>query len=166
MAQDHARFKTSIWTDEDFIALPVGSQRAYLMIATQPEVTLCGVIQPAFKRWAGFAPDSKLENVEDSVMTLRDRNFVVIDDLTDELLIRSFVRHGVALNSPNAIVGMSQAFATIHSKDLQKVVIQELRKVDDQDLANKLSRDIPDGDKKPLRRRLSNSFVLAWDGAS
>jgi hypothetical protein len=166
MAQDWVKIKTSIWMDSDFTNLPSEAQRVYHLIIEQPEVTLCGVIQPACKRWARYATDSTIEGIELAVSILRARSFIEIDEDTDELLIRSFVRHGVALSSDNAIVGMSRAFETIHSEVLRKVVIEELRKVDDQDLKNRLTRNVPDGEKKPLRTRLSNSFVMAWDGTS
>jgi hypothetical protein len=166
MARDYARIKTSIWTDDDFIALPSGPQRTYHLILEQPELSLCGVLQPAYKRWAGFAPDTTMEDIEKDVFQLADATFVVIDDATDELLARSFVRHDIALSSENALVGVSRAFETIHSKVLRKVLIEELRKADDQSLLDRVTRHIPDGDKKPLRDRLSKPFVLAWEGAS
>ena len=166
MAQDWVKIKTSIWMDSDFTNLPSEAQRVYHLIIEQPEVTLCGVLQPAYKRWSRFATDSTIEGIELAVSILRARSFVEIDEDMDELLIRSFVRHGVALSSENAIVGMSRAFETIHSEVLRKVVMEELRKVDDQDLKNRLSRTVPDGEKRPLRERLSNSFLMAWDGTS
>ena len=168
----HVRLKPSIWLDDDFVGLPEVAQRLYLLILSQPGVSLCGIVQPAVKRWATFAMDTKTVDVEIGLGLLEDKSFVFIDDDTDELLIRSFVRHGVALESENAIVGMSKAFETIHSKVLRKVVIEELRKVAHEDLLKGLSRRVPevgaDGaiTKKPLCDRVSHTFLLAWEGAS
>jgi hypothetical protein len=168
----HVRLKASIWLDEMFLSLPVIAQWLYLAIISQPGVSLCGVIQPSYKRWATFAPEITAEDTEKGVLILQEHSFVAIDDDTDELLIRSFVRHGVALDSPNAIVGMSKSFETIHSKDLRKVVIEELRKVQHEDLLKGLSRKAPevpvDGGKPkpPLRDRVSSTFLAAWEGAS
>jgi hypothetical protein len=162
----HARLKAAIWLDEHFISLPVVAQWLYVVIISQPGITLCGVIQPSFKRWATFAPDVTADDLERAAKDLEAQSFIDIDDDTDELLVRSFVRHGLALDTPNSIVGMSKAFETIHSKALREVVIKELRKALDKPLIKGLSRDIPDGLNEPLRRRLSNAFVLAWDGAT
>ena len=80
--------------------------------------------------------------------------------------MRSFVRHAVDLDTPNGIVAMAKSFAVVHSKGLRQVVIEELRKVHDKPKLKGLSRDVPDGEDEPLRRRLPDAFVLAWDGAS
>ena len=168
----HIKLKASIWVDEDFTTLPAAAQRLYILIISQSGMTLCGVLQPAFKRWATFAPDTRAEDIEKDALALEETGFIAIDDETDELLVRSFVRHGLALDSPNSIVGMSKSFVTIHSKGLRKLVIEELRKVQHEDLLQGLSRKVPtvtaDGEivKKTLRERVSNSFLLAWEGAS
>ena len=162
----HVRLRASIWNDEEFVSLPMASQWLYMLIISQPGVTLCGVVQPAFKRWATFAPDTTADGIEKAALTLQERFFIEIDDTTDELLVRSFVRHGVALDSDNAIVGMAKSFETIHSKVLRKVVLEELRKDLDHDLDHRIARTIPEGEKPSLRSRLSRTFVGAWEGPS
>jgi hypothetical protein len=163
MPQDYAQIRSSIWNDPDFVNLGAGPQRLYVVILSQPEMSLCGIQQPAFKRWARFAPDTTTEDVELDVKTLIDHNFVVIDIDTEELLVRSFVRHGVNLKSPLTVIGLSRAYETIRSKPLRKVVMEELRKVDDHNLAHRLTRNVPDGEEKPLRQRLAKGFVIDWD---
>ena len=166
----HIRLKASIWNDETFGLLSARAQWCYLLIMSQPNVNLCGVVQPAFKRWATFANDTKPDELERLVQELDCAGFIILNDTTDELLIRSFVRHGVALESENTVVGMSKAFATIHSKVLRKVVIEELRRVAHEDLLKGLNRKVPDmpadggKPKKPLRERVSEDFLLAWEG--
>jgi len=168
----HVKLKASIWTDDNFTSLASAAQRLYVVIVSQPSITLCGVIQPSYKRWATFAPDTTVEDIQLAAKTLEEHKFIEVDDETDELLVRSFVRHGVALASDNAVVGMSRAFETIHSKVLRKVVIEELRKVQHKDLLKDLGRRVPEvtpeGQKPrpPLRDRVSEVFLLAWEGAS
>jgi len=160
----HVRLKASIWLDDDFTSLAVIAQWLYVLIISQPGLTLCGVVQPSFKRWATFAPEITAEDIQKAALILQERGFIDVDDETDELLVRSFVRHGVALESTNAIVGMSRAFETIHSKVLRKVVIEELGKDLDHDLHNRIARTMPDGEKPSLRSRLSRTFLEAWEG--
>lgn len=159
----YSRTKTTIWTDRDFTALPAHAQRTYWLILSQAELSLCGVLQPAFKRWARFARDTSLEDVEQAAKELSEAQFIVIDDETDELLVRTFVRHDLALQSDNSVVGMSKAFEAIHSKVLRKVVLEELRKDLRYDLWNRLQRAIPNGDAKVLRDRVAKGFLHDWE---
>ena len=67
------------------------------------------------------------------------------------MLVRSFVRHGLALDTPNSIVGMSKAFGqstqAVPRGGHQK---SKLRKAIDKPLIKGLSRDIPDGRTNPF----------------
>jgi hypothetical protein len=159
----YCRVQTTIWTNSDFTSLPSAAQRLYLLILSQPELTLCGVLQPAFKRWSKFSSDTTAADLELACKELEAREFVHRDDETDELLVRSFVRHGVAMDSENSLVGMTRAYETIHSKVLRKVVIEELGKDLDHDLNNRLNRRIGDGVKKALRDRVSKTFLREWE---
>jgi hypothetical protein len=165
MAHDYARIKASIWSDSDFAALPASVQRVYLVIVSQSELSLCGIIQPSPKRWARYATDTPIEDVQKAILVLEEHRFTVSDDDTDELLIRSFVRHDLALGSPNAVVGLSKAYEAIHSKVLRKVLMEELHKVEDHKLLSSLTRYIPDGDQAPselLCNRVTKVFLKDW----
>jgi len=169
MANDETRYsrtKTTIWTDRDFIALSSGAQRLYWLILSQAELSMCGVLQPAFKRWARFSKDTSLEDIELAAKELTEAGFILIDDETDELLVRSFVRHDLALGHDNTVVGMAKAFAAIHSDTVQYTVMNELRNDLRYDLHNRVARTVPNGDAKVLRNRLPEVFLRAWDRAS
>ena len=169
MAHDYARIKASIWSDPDFAALPASVQRVYLVITSQSELTLCGIVQPSPKRWARYAPDTTVEDIEKAILVLGEQRFTVSDDDTDELLVRSFVRHDVALDSDNALVGMSKAYEAIHSEGLRKVLMEELRKDEDHNLRSRLGRSVPNGDEDPkklLCNRVTKAFLGDWSRAS
>lgn len=165
MAHEYARIKASIWSDPDFVVLAASVQRVYIIITSQSELTLCGIAQPSPKRWARYAFDTTVEDIEKAILVLDEHRFTVSDDDTDELLVRSFVRHDVALDSPNAIVGVSKAYEAIHSKVLRKVLMEELHKVEDHALLSSLTRYIPDGDQDPsklLCNRVTKVFLRDW----
>ena len=75
----NARIKASIWSDPDFAALPAPVQRVYLVITSQSELTLCGVVQPSPKRWARYAPDTTVEEAMRMMTEGRFRHLPVID---------------------------------------------------------------------------------------
>lgn len=158
MARDYARIKTSIWNDKDFLALPGDAQRLYHLIVEQPELNLCGVIRPAFPRWSRFASDTPLPKIKKAAAKLVEKKYLLVDELEDELLIRTFVRHDINLNSPNVIVGLSNAFGTTRSHTLQCTIIHELARAKDQGLMKLLPKGLEEG----LLNRLANPFVNAW----
>lgn len=159
MAREYARFKTSIWSDPDFLALTSDAQLLYHLIVEQPELSLCGVIRPAFGRWSDFSSDMTLPKIKKAATALSEKSFILTDSAKDELLVRSFVRHDIILSSPNVIVGLSNAFASTHSEELRNVVIEELEKASDQGLMKRL----PEGLEQKFLNRLANPFVKAWE---
>ena len=93
MARKEARIHVSIWSDPDFTALAQADQRTYLMVLSQPGISLCGVLAWTPGRLARMAADSTPESVTASIARLADARFLVVDFDTDELLVRSFIRY-------------------------------------------------------------------------
>lgn len=158
MAREYARIKTDIWNDPEFRALPSGPQRLYHLILEQPDLSLCGVIRPAFARWADFASDTTVKSIRRDSQTLEANRYILLDEQKDELLVRTFVRHDIILTSPNVIVGLSNAFAATHSQCLREIVIFELGRAKDQGLMKRL----PEGLAEKDHNRLSKPFIEAW----
>lgn len=164
MARQYGKIKVSIWDDADFLALSSGAQRLYTLILTQREINLCGVIRPAFARWASFAADTTGRSIKKASDELAAARYTVFDADWDELLARTFVRHDLSeLKSPNVIVGMSQAFDSTHSPLLRATIIDELTKVEAEGVMPTILRPIPDGQARPLRERLAKGFLKAWE---
>lgn len=88
-----APLRSTIWTDPEFIALSANAQRVYLLALSQPNVSFAGALAYTEKRWAGMASDTTRGSVADGINELEDARFVFYDDETEELIIRSFVRH-------------------------------------------------------------------------
>lgn len=156
MAREYARIKTSIWNDPHFLSLTKGCQWLYHLILEQAELNLCGVIRPAWSRWAEFASDASVRSVQRDAATLVTEKYLLLDDRWDELLARTFVRHDVNLKSPNVVVGLSQAFEATHSETLRATVIQELGKANELGLLEGFPKGLPEG----LDKRLARPF---WD---
>lgn len=156
--RQYARIHTAIWSDPHFLALPSAAQRLYHLINEQPEINLCGVIRPAYGRWATMAPDTTLASVRRAAGRLVGDSYILIDDTADELLVRAFVRYDVNLESPNTVVGLSKAFDSTVSQTLRRVIIEELEKAPKQGLLKGFAQRFP----QESWHRLAKGFVKAW----
>lgn len=126
MARDHARLKTAIWSDKDWIELSPHAQRAYLLAVSQADISYAGVVPYLPRRWAALSAKTTVPAVRRAVAELEAAGYVVINDDTQELLIRTFIRHDRVLAVPNVARAMVTAWRAILSAHLRDVVVAEL----------------------------------------
>lgn len=126
MARDHARIYVAIWSDPDFRALPIPPQHAFFMLLSQPRLSYCGVMDYLPNRLAKMSDKATARSVTNAVAALEDAHFVVTDEDTGELLIRSFVRHDGLLAMPNMTKAMVKDYLTVLSDRLRDVITDEL----------------------------------------
>jgi hypothetical protein len=129
MARDHARVKTSIWDDPDFLALKVAEQHIYLAIMSNPGLSYCGVIDYIPSRFDHLAADLTHSKFTKAVTGLRAARFVVIDDRTQELLLRSYVRHDGVLDRVNMGKAVGSAIEAVVSSRIKDAIGKELRRL-------------------------------------
>lgn len=125
MARTQARIGAAIWTDPDWCNLTGSAQRAYLLLLTQPKLTLAGCLDWHPKRWDRLSADGAEQPITDALEELIDHRFVVAHD--DELVVRSFVRNDLCAGSlnRNMVKGFWGAWSAIASPLLRKVVVDE-----------------------------------------
>ena len=126
MARNHARIFTSIWNDADFRALPSDAQRMYFVALSQPTLSYAGVVALTVGRWAKLATDSTAAKVSAAIKKLRDTRFVVVDQDTEELWIRSFGNHDGVLDQPGLITAMAKDFLAIQSPVIRRQFLDRL----------------------------------------
>ncbi len=129
MARDHARMKTSRGNDSDWRALTMDAQWLYDNVLTQQRLSYCGVLDYFPGRLAEHAADATEAKVRASVKKLAKARFVVVDEGTAELLIRSFVRHDGVLDRVNMGKAMSRALLTVTSRKIRDAVLMELARL-------------------------------------
>lgn len=130
MARDHGRVRHGIWSNRDFLALPERAQRAFMLALSQPDMSFAGVVPFTLRRWARLSADSTPESLREALAVLEGSPaFVVVDEDTEELLVRSFMRNDGILESPNMAKASVKAFHDIHSARLREVWLQELRRL-------------------------------------
>ncbi len=126
MANKVALIHSSIWEDDDFLARTAAAQRLYLLLVSQKDISLCGLVLMAPNRWAQLAADTKAPAITKALRELERARFVISDQSCDEVLIRTYPRHAGTLKQPNVIIGMTKQYALIRSPRLRSVVIDEL----------------------------------------
>ena len=151
MARDHARIIVSIWGDDDFRALRAPQQHAFFVLLSQPRLSYCGVVDYLPGRFAALSKGMTAASVETIIEGLEKARYVVVDADTQELLVRSFVRHDGLLQSPNVTKAMVKDYGQIISPRIRAAVLNELQRThkDDPDLAG----------WKPIR----DKFPTLWE---
>ncbi|MFJ4288003.1 hypothetical protein ACIPY0_20370 [Paenarthrobacter nicotinovorans] len=129
MAREHARIKTAIWIDDDFLDLSVEAQHLYLVLTTQMTLSFCGVTSWHPGRLSQLATGWTPQRVEQAAEELSKNLYIVIDEMTGEVLVRSFIRNDEFLSSPNIAKAMLRAFSEIGSRNLRSVVVHELLRI-------------------------------------
>ena len=126
MAREFVRLLTSIWDDPEWLALTCQQQTVYVAAITSPDLSWCGVVPYIPKRLAMFSTDLTERRVAAAVADLEKPRMFVLDRTTDELLVRSYVRHDGLLKKPNIARAMEKALVRVHSGVIRAAVIAEL----------------------------------------
>lgn len=147
MARSEARIKTSIWHDPDFVALDPFAQWVYMLAVSQATVNFCGVTPYTPRKWSHLANGVTVTHIRKAVAILVAHDYVLVDEDTEELWIRTFVKHDGVLTKPNVTVAMSRDFAAIQSPLISERFLEGLGE-----------RFLEHLDQ-PLRERLAEPFL-------
>lgn len=129
MARDHARLQTAIWRQEDYRAHTVDAQWAYEALMSQEALTYAGVIDYRPGRIAALASDMTPPRVTRAIKSLEKSRHVIVDRQTEELLIRTYVRHDGVMDRENMGKAVGRALARVVSLHVQAAVIDELARL-------------------------------------
>jgi hypothetical protein len=129
MARGHGRILTSIWEDSDFLALDEQQQRLYLFLISQPNLNHAGLLPLTLRRWARKAAGLTATDLEKRLHALAHARFLVIDDDTEELLIRSFVRNDGVWKQPRVMGAMVSGALEISSPALRAALLAEMDRI-------------------------------------
>lgn len=129
MARDHARIYLSIWDDPDFLALPSREQHVYFVLMSNRGLSRCGVLNYIPSRFEHLAPDLTPARLKAAVKALAAARFVVVDERTQELLVRAYVRHDGVLDRVNMGKATGTAFEGVVSTDVRHVIGAELARL-------------------------------------
>lgn len=128
MARDRASLRIDIWSDDDWCNLDDGAQFLYMQLLSHPTMSYAGVVDWRPKRIAALSSNGSAQEVRARAARLQERGFVLADETTEEILVRSFIKHDGLLKHPKLPESMALAFGAIGSRDIRKVVAFELQK--------------------------------------
>jgi hypothetical protein len=132
MSRLYAQNRLSMWQDEDFRNLSDGAQNLYNYLLAHPTTNYAGVADWRPKRLAQVNTTWTADRVEELGRELAASHHLVIDEDYDEVVIRSFLRWEGVLKSPNLARACARAFGRIESPMLQRVVVNELLRLKDE----------------------------------
>lgn len=121
-----SQIRQEMWLDDDWRRMTPLAQWLYLLVLTHPERSLAGVLDWRPGRIKEFAAECTIRDVMVAAQECADKHFLVFDQSTEEVLVRSFVRHDGILKQPRMAVAVANAFGSIGSNKLRAALVHEL----------------------------------------
>lgn len=128
MARETANIRLDMWRDRAWRSLSQPAQHLYMYLLSSPSLDYAGVADWRPNRIAALTEGVTADGVIAAGVELQGKAFIYMDDVTEEVFIRSFVKHDGLLRHPRIPVAMANAFADISSMDIQDYFIHELVK--------------------------------------
>jgi hypothetical protein len=132
MSRKFSRIIRSIWKDNDFRGLTPEAQHLYFVLISDPKLTYAGVTDWRPEKISGRANGWTADQVAQAGHELANALFIVIDDDTEEVLIRTFHRNDECLSVPNMSRAVIDAYETVESPTISGVIIHELTRLHEQ----------------------------------
>lgn len=126
MARNFARIYTRIWHDREFRDLKLDAQHAYFAVLSHPDLSHVGVTDYIPQRLAGLSADGNARRSKAALDQLRDARFIVIDETTAELCVRSLVRLDGIFDRKNMGKAAARHYAKVLSLDIREQLIDEM----------------------------------------
>ena len=140
MARAFGRLLSAIWDDDDFTALDPDQQRLYMFLLSQSNLNHAGLLPLTLKRWARKAKDLTAEALEKTLAELDAARFIVVDDDTEEVLVRSYVRNDGVWKQPKVMGAMVSGAMEISSRRLRRALLAEMDRIPLDELSDEPTR--------------------------
>lgn len=127
--RSYAQLNIAIWNDEEFRGLSPAAQHLYFLLLSHPTLSYCGVGDWRPARIARMATGWTAADVQRAGGELVAGLFIVVDEDTEEFLVRTFVKNDPLMRQRNLGVSMARAFSVVASEGIRGVVVHELRRL-------------------------------------
>ena len=141
MPRTHGRIMSAIWNDGDFIHMRRGAQGMFMFLLSQPDLSHAGLVPMRINRWAKKAEDLSSKQVRSELDYLDDRDFIVVDEDTEEVLIRTMVRNDGVYKQPLVMERMREDAKQIESPMLRWAFASELERLPLDELSTEPSKN-------------------------
>ena len=136
MPRDRANIRTDIWGDSDWRRLTFGAQWLYQHVLTHATLNTVGVADWRPTRTLRVTQGLTMPALREFTRELTESFFLVIDEESEEALLRSYLRHDGVLLNPNMMKTIKRDYAAVTSDLLRGVITHE---------ANRLRKEYPSG---------------------
>lgn len=126
MPRDHARIRLDLAADETYRSLTHDAQWLYKKLLIDPTLNFLGIADWRPARIAATTAELSAGDVELFAYELEQVAFILVDRDSEEVLIRSFVKHDGLLESPNMVKALSKVYPLIASSVLRAVAVEQV----------------------------------------
>ena len=133
MARDRAAIRIDMWSDGDWRDLPLGEQHLYMLLISHPKLSYAGVTEWHPGKLAAMTNGVTADRIVGAAAVLESQGFIVVEPSTDEVLVRSFIKHDGLMKQPRLVVSMTNAYAAVASRRIQMVIAHEVQKLRDRE---------------------------------
>lgn len=125
MARTHARIQGEIWANAEWRVLRRDAQWAYVLLLSQPQINNCGVLPLTLRRWSALSAGTTVDDLLAALHELEEWWFIVCDYETEEVLVRTFIRHDRVERQPNVLLSAERQFREVQSARIREVLRAE-----------------------------------------
>jgi len=121
-----AQIRPSMWLDDEWRDLTKDAQHLYMLLLTDPERSYCGVVDWKPARIVQRAREWSSLELMRAAAELSYSYFLVFDQETEEVMVRSFMRHDGLLTQPTLGISVANAFGVVGSNKIRAAIVHEL----------------------------------------
>lgn len=130
MSQDYVAMYRARWADDDdWRALSMPAQWLYDFLAQHPDRNEAGIVPFTVKRWARVARGLTVADLRRWLAELDDAGFVVVDEDTEEVLVRAYIRVGKVYTHIRLFRNACTAIRSVESERIRNALGQELARL-------------------------------------
>lgn len=129
MAKEYGQLRHDIWSDDDWLNLTVPAQHLYMTLLGSPTLNYCGVADWRPGKIAQGSAENPTSATIIAAQELSYAFFIVVDEETEEVLVRSYLRHDPILKNPRLAVTMSKQYGTVGSRKIRAALVHELKRL-------------------------------------
>jgi hypothetical protein len=119
-----AKLLCSSWDDDDFLERSDPAKVMYWSLIGQRDISPAGILPLTERRWRRYL-DGGLPAVTAALDELATHRYIVIDDDTAEVWVRSFIRHDGRLENSKLAKSVHRAVGDIRSDQLREACRRE-----------------------------------------
>ncbi|WP_052493306.1 hypothetical protein [Rhodococcus sp. MEB064] len=131
MARDYGKILFTLFSDRDFRALTPNAQRVYTILLGEKQTNNAGLMPLMKSKWRKGSDYSTDEDIDGGLRELESNRYVFVDDDTEELLIRSFMRNDGVERIPNVMKNAMKVCRNVESPKLASILVREIERLDE-----------------------------------